>query len=52
MPALQRVLEQDLNALHIAICRAHIWMALQEHIAGSRQAVLRVTMEPEKTLDA
>lgn len=37
VPALQWVLEQDLNALHVAICRAHIWMALQEHIAGSKQ---------------
>lgn len=50
--ALQEVLEQDLNSGHVAIFRAHIWMAPQEHIAESRVAVLMVTMESEKILDA
>lgn len=35
--ALSQVLEQDLNSLHVANFRAHIWMALQEHIAESKQ---------------
>lgn len=36
--ALCQILEQDLNSMHVAIFRAHIWMALQEHIAESKQA--------------
>jgi len=35
--ALCQVLEKDLNSLHVAIFRAHIWMALQEYIAESKQ---------------
>lgn len=35
--ALQQVLEQDFNSLHVALLKAHIWMALREHIAESKQ---------------